>query len=130
MKFPGVLGVSGLRRTAPELALSFRAMWPSASNDSVGVLIATFRSSIPSPPVPLFTLHCVLRSTQCKTRGRADRYSFLVRLSHPLLHTGFIPALHLFAFGHTLTHHLIHGGFDKRGRDRFSVTVSISVVWD
>ena len=35
------------------------------------------------------------RGTPCKTRGRVDRYSFLVRLFHPLLHTGFIPALHL-----------------------------------
>src|SRR5439155_19940111 len=24
----------------------------------------------------------------CKTRGRSDRYSFLVRLFHPLLHAG------------------------------------------
>ena len=56
--------------------------------DSVGTLIANFRSSIPSPSFPLFTLHWTLHSAQCKTRGRADRYSFLVRLFHPLLHTG------------------------------------------
>jgi hypothetical protein len=30
---------------------------PSAVVDSVGALIANFRSSIPSPSFPLFTLH-------------------------------------------------------------------------
>ena len=49
---------------------------------SVGALIANFRSSIPSPSFPLFTLRWTLRSAQRKTRGRADRYSFLVRLFH------------------------------------------------
>jgi hypothetical protein len=58
------------------------------SGDSVGALIANFRSSIPSPSFPLFTLHWTPHSAQCKTRGRADRYSFLVRLFHPQLHTG------------------------------------------
>ena len=57
-------------------------------DDSVGVPIEAFRSSIPSPPVPLFTLRRVSRDTRCKTRGRADRYSFLVRLFHPLFHAG------------------------------------------
>src|SRR5580693_6351687 len=37
---------------------------------------------------PLSTLRCVPRDTQRKTRGRADRYSFLVRNFHPLLHAG------------------------------------------
>jgi hypothetical protein len=41
--------------------------------NNVGVLIAGFRSSIPSPPIPLFTLHGVPRDAPCKTRGRADR---------------------------------------------------------
>ena len=54
------------------------------SGDSVGALIANFRSSIPSPSVPLFTLQCTPRDAHCKTRGRVDRYSFLVRLFHPL----------------------------------------------
>src|SRR6202051_1673091 len=58
------------------------------SGDGVGVLIANFRSSIPSPSFPLFTLHWTLHSAQRKTRGRADRYSFLVRLFHPQLHAG------------------------------------------
>src|SRR4029078_3226014 len=58
------------------------------SGDDVGALIANFRSSIPSPSFPLFTLHWTLHSAQRKTRGRADRYSFLVRLFHPQLHAG------------------------------------------
>ena len=57
-------------------------------DDSVGVPIAIFRSSIPSPSVPLFTLRHAPRDAWCKTRGRVVRYSFLVRLFHPLLHTG------------------------------------------
>ena len=56
--------------------------------DGVGALIVDFRSSIPSPSFPLFTLHWTLRSAQRKTRSRADRYSFLVRLFHSLLHAG------------------------------------------
>src|SRR5271169_3453721 len=55
---------------------------------SVSVLIASFRSSIPSPPVPLFTLRRTPRGVQRKTRGRAVRYSFLVGLFHSLLHAG------------------------------------------
>ena len=58
------------------------------SGDGVGALIANFRSSIPSPSFPLFTLHWTLHSARCKTRGRVDRYSFLVRLFHPQLHAG------------------------------------------
>jgi len=57
-------------------------------DDSVGVPIAIFRSSIPSPSMPLFTLHHAPRDAVCKTRGRVVRYSFLVRLLHPLLHAG------------------------------------------
>src|SRR5215471_17730173 len=63
-------------------------MLPSACNDSVGALIALFRSSIPIPPIPLFMLRRPPRDDQRKTRGRADRYSFLVRLSHSLHHAG------------------------------------------
>src|SRR5665213_1248559 len=58
------------------------------SGDGVGALIANFRSSIPSPSVPLFTLHRTLHSVRRKTRSRVDRYSFLVRLFHPLFHAG------------------------------------------
>ena len=63
-------------------------MLPSACNDSVGALIARFRSSMPIPPIPLFMLHRPPRGDRRKTRGRADRYSFLVRLSHSLRHAG------------------------------------------
>jgi len=56
--------------------------------DSVGALISDFRSSIPSPSFPLFTLRWTFRNVQCKTRGRADCYSFLVRLLHPHFHAG------------------------------------------
>ena len=77
-----------LRRTEQGLALSPLLMLPSAHVNGVGVRIVSFRSSIPTPPIPLFTLRCVPRGTQRKTRGRADRYSFLVRLFHPLLHAG------------------------------------------
>jgi hypothetical protein len=77
-----------LRRTNPELALALRAMLPSAWSDSVGVLIANFRSSIPSPPIPLFTLRRAPRDAQRKTRGRVDRYSLLAGIFHPLLPAG------------------------------------------
>src|ERR1700751_4990720 len=42
----------------------------------------------PTPPIPLFTLRCAPRDAKRKTRGQVDRYSFLVRLFHPLLHAG------------------------------------------
>ena len=67
---------------APPHHVAFR---PS---ENVGVLIDPFRSSMPSPPIPLFTLRCVPRGTQRKTRGRVVRYSFLVRIFHPLLPAG------------------------------------------
>ena len=57
-------------------------------DDSVGILIAIFRSSIPSPSMPLFTLQWTPRDANCKTRGRVVCYSFLVRLFHPLLYAG------------------------------------------
>src|SRR5262245_54469702 len=63
-------------------------MLPSAVVDNVGALVANFRSSIPSPFIPLFTLRWTPHSIQRKTRGRADRCSFLVRLFHPLFHAG------------------------------------------
>ena len=47
-----------------------------------------FGALLPTPPIPLFTLRRVPRGTQRKTRGRADRYSLLVRIFHSLLHAG------------------------------------------
>ena len=72
---------AGTRDVAPD-HVAFRQC------KSVGVLIASFRSSIPSPPLPLFTLRRTPRSVQRKTQGRAVRYSFLVGLLHSLLHAG------------------------------------------
>src|SRR5258708_30674635 len=62
-----------LRRTEQELALSRLFMLPSAHYKDVGVRIASFRSSIPTPPIPLFTLRRAPRAAQRKTRGRVDR---------------------------------------------------------
>src|SRR6516225_5475922 len=62
-----------LRRTAWELALSSPVMLPSACAYGVGVLIAGFRSSIPSPPMQLFMLHCPPHGAQRKTQGRVNR---------------------------------------------------------
>ena len=72
-------------------------------DDSVGVPIAIFRSSIPSPSVPLFTLQRWLHSARCKTRGRVVRYSFLVRLLHPLSHAGLSRRTVNYFFGLTTT---------------------------
>src|SRR5258708_17523218 len=69
-----------LRRTEQELALSRLFMLPSAHYKDVGVRIASFRSSIPTPPIPLFTLRRPPRDAQRKTRSRVDRESFLIRL--------------------------------------------------
>src|SRR5258708_25983111 len=78
-----------LRRTEQELAMSLPPHVAFRQCKSVSVLIASFRSSIPSPPVPLFTLRRTPRGGQRKTRGRAVRYSFLVGLFfHSLLHAG------------------------------------------
>jgi hypothetical protein len=54
---------------------------------SIGVLIASFRSSIPSPLYPVYASPCTSR---CPTQnsGRVVPYSFLVGLFHSLLHAG------------------------------------------
>jgi hypothetical protein len=62
-----------LRRTEHGLAFAPVFMLPSAHYKDVGVRIASFRSSIPTPPIPLFTLHRAPRDAQRKTRGRVDR---------------------------------------------------------
>src|SRR5271170_2935619 len=77
-----------LRRTERRLAIGAPARVAFRQCKSVSVLIASFRSSIPSPPVPLFTLRHTSRGVQRKTRGRVVRYSFLVGLLHSLLHAG------------------------------------------
>src|SRR5580692_7813927 len=48
-----------------------------------------FRSSIPGPPMPLFTLRVPPRDDPCKTRGQDGfAFSFPVGLFHPLQHAG------------------------------------------
>src|ERR1035438_8316304 len=69
MKFLGVLWGLRLRRTDQRLAISPLFMLPSAQLDCVGVLIASFRSSIPSPPIPLFTLRCEPRGATTQNSG-------------------------------------------------------------
>jgi len=79
---------SATTRDQPETRANVPGHTAFRFDDSVGVPIAIFRSSIPSPPIPLFTLHRASRDTLRKTRGRVARYSFLVRLLHPLFHAG------------------------------------------
>ena len=82
-----------LRRTGPGLALSPRAMLPSAGSDRVGVLIARFRSSIPSPPIPL--VYASLDPSRCPVQNSGPSGSLL--LSREDLSSSascrFIPAL-------------------------------------
>jgi hypothetical protein len=63
-------------------------MLPSAHIYRVGVRVVSFRSSIAHPAyTPVYASLSPSRY-QRKTRGRADRYSFLVRIFHFLLHAG------------------------------------------
>ena len=52
MKFLGVPGVFDYAGLSRRLALSLLFMLPSAHYNGVGVRIASFRSSIPTPPIP------------------------------------------------------------------------------
>jgi hypothetical protein len=88
LKFLGVPGVYDYAGPAGMLAFTLPVHAAFRLAKDVGALIARFRSSIPRPPIPLFMLHCAPHDAQRKTRGRVDRYSFLVRLFHPLLQTG------------------------------------------
>src|SRR6266699_2765111 len=77
-----------LRRTDHGLALSFLFMLPSAHVNRVGVRVVSFRSSIAHPAyTPVYASLSPSRY-QRKTRGRVDRWSFLVRILHSLLHAG------------------------------------------
>src|ERR1022692_2902442 len=77
-----------LRRTEHRLALSPLFMLPSAHINRVGVRVVCFRSSIAHPAyTPVYASLSPSRY-QRKTRGRADRYSFLVRILRSLLHAG------------------------------------------
>src|SRR5438128_8989287 len=87
MKFLGVSGVfdyAGLSRCSRYRACSCclpRITKTSASGFHL------FGAEYPPRLSPVYASLCPSR-WQCKTRGRADRYSFLVRLFHPLLHAG------------------------------------------
>src|SRR5690348_3076937 len=86
MKFPGVSWVLRLRGIAQGLALAPLLMLPSPIPKRSASRLLVFEAQWPSPPVPLFTLRHSPRGEQRKTQGRVDRYSFLVRLFHSLLH--------------------------------------------
>src|SRR5271170_4904200 len=88
MKLPDVSGVYDYAGPGRKLRYIVPAHVAFHQCKRVGVLIASFLSSIPSPPVPLFTLPRTPRGTPRKTRGRVVRYSFLVGLFHSLLHAG------------------------------------------
>jgi hypothetical protein len=88
MKFLGVSGVfdyAGPNRDSRYRPCPF--CLPCITKTSASGL-HLFGAQWPTPPVPLFTLRCAPHGTQRKTRGRVDRYSFLVGFLPPLLHTG------------------------------------------
>ncbi|HXM10963.1 MAG TPA: hypothetical protein VN946_13510 [Terriglobales bacterium] len=76
-----------LRRTKQQLALSLLLMLPSANIKDVGVRDDLFGAEYP-PRLSLVYASLGPSRYQCKTQGQVDRYSFLVRLFHPLLHAG------------------------------------------
>jgi len=84
----GVPGVYDYAGPSGRLALTLPVHAAFRLAKGVGARIALFRSSIPRPPIPLCTLRCAPCDAQRNTRGRVDRYSFLVRLFHPPLQTG------------------------------------------
>ena len=108
-----------LRRAGQVLTMLPLVILPSALENGVGALIASFRSSIPCPPMPLFYASLAAsRQQQRQTQGRAVRYSFLVGLFHPLLRTGLSRrSLHRF-------HHRAEGSYGSPGKRRALETVS------
>ena len=58
------------RRACRGLAMASPPVWPSASEHSVGAPDELFHGSIPSPPVPLSTLHPRCRHRRRMTRGQ------------------------------------------------------------
>ena len=86
------------RRACRGLAMASPPVWPSASEHSVGAPDELFHGSIPSPPVPLSTLHPRCRHRRRMTRGQDG--SLLLScgaLSSPTS-CRFIPALSLVPF--------------------------------
>jgi hypothetical protein len=114
LKFLGVPGVYDYAGPSGMLAFTLPVHVAFRLAKDVGALIARFRSSIPRPPIPLFTLHCAPRDAQRKTRGRVDRYSFLVRLFHPLLQTGLSRRTGYPLFSSAIPDWQLHGGWRSR----------------
>jgi hypothetical protein len=77
--------------------LEMRAI--SQASGALNALVAL----LPSPSFPLFTLRWPSRNIQRKTRGRAVRDSFLVRLFHPQFHAGLARRTRTFFSTHCLT---------------------------
>jgi hypothetical protein len=88
MKFPGVPWFFDYAGLIEDFALAPSLMLLSTTSKVSASRLVVFGAQSPSPPVPLFTLRRPPRGGQRKTRGRVDRYSFLVRLFHSLLHAG------------------------------------------
>ena len=65
-----------LRRIEQKLALALLLMLPSAHYKDVGIRIASFRSSIPTPPIPLSTLRCELEAVE---KRLSDKEVILIR---------------------------------------------------
>src|SRR5882672_4445706 len=64
-------------------------MLPSVYSKNVGVLILEFfGAQYPAHLCPCLRFAVHLAVPQCKTRGRADRYSFPVRLAFSTIHAG------------------------------------------
>jgi hypothetical protein len=76
-----------LRRIKQRLALSPLLMLPSANVKDVGIRNDLFGAEYPPRLSPVYASLGPSRY-QCKTQGQVVRYSFLVRIFHPLLHAG------------------------------------------
>src|SRR5215472_15225413 len=85
-----------------------------------------YRSSIPTPPIPLFTLRRAPRGAQRKTRGRVDRYSFLVRNFHSLLHAGLARRTVIRIFRQPTVERVVKSPVFDRADGRIAVTHHIA----
>ena len=83
-----------LRRAGQQLAISLLTVLPSASGDGVGALIANFRSSIPSPSVPLFTLRLVTSQRPVQNSGPGGSLLLSRKALSSSTPCRFIPAHH------------------------------------
>ena len=72
---------TGTRAIAP-VHVAFRALQRRRRPDCI------FSELNTHPAYPLSTLRWVPRGSSARLEAKVDRYSFLVRLFHPLLHAG------------------------------------------